>query len=170
MFNTEGRRDIVMSAPKGNKFWEARSSHGRDPIFENPEQLWEACLEYFQWVEANPLWEDKPFNYQGVVVTNTIAKMRAMTIGGLCIFLDICESTWSNYRSREDFLGVITRAERIMRDQKFSGAAADLLNPNIIARDLGLKDASKSEISGPGGQPIEQKWTVEFVEADHDKK
>ncbi|MEX8971554.1 DNA-packaging protein, partial [Escherichia sp. E4736] len=26
-----------MAAPKGNRFWEARSSHGRNPKFESPE-------------------------------------------------------------------------------------------------------------------------------------
>ncbi|RCZ57579.1 DNA-packaging protein [Escherichia coli] len=36
----------------------------------------------------------------------------------------------------EDFCGVTTRAEDIIYDQKFSGAAADLLNANIIARDF----------------------------------
>lgn len=44
-----------MAAPKGNRFWEARSSHGRNPKFESPEALWAACCEYFEWVEANPL-------------------------------------------------------------------------------------------------------------------
>ncbi|MDR6901408.1 hypothetical protein J2W52_003032 [Rhizobium miluonense] len=37
-----------MAAPKGNKFWMARSSHGRNPIFATPEDLWNACNEYFQ--------------------------------------------------------------------------------------------------------------------------
>ena len=137
-----------MPAPKGNRFWEKRSSHGRDPVFTDSAQLWKVCQEYFQEVEDNPLWEDKPFNYQGAVVVNTVAKMRAMTIGGLCIFLDICEKTWANYRERKDFLQVITKAESVIRDQKFSGAAADLLNANIIARDLGLKDESKREFTG----------------------
>ena len=50
---------IEMAAPVGNQFWKARSSHGRKPIFESPEKLLEACAEYFVWVEANPLWEDK---------------------------------------------------------------------------------------------------------------
>ncbi|EOI7007498.1 terminase small subunit [Salmonella enterica subsp. enterica serovar Kentucky] len=36
----------------------------------------------------------------------------------------------------EDFCGVTTRAEQVIYDQKFSGAAADLLNANIIARDF----------------------------------
>lgn len=139
-------------APLGNKFWMARSSHGRNPIFKNPEQLWTACHEYFDWVEANPLWEEKGFAFQGVVTHEVFPKMRAMTIGGLCIFLDITEETWRNYRANDDFFGVITKVEQVIRNQKFSGAAADLLNANIIARDLGLKD--NHEHGGPGGGPI----------------
>lgn len=134
-----------MAAPKGNRFWEARSSHGRNPKFESPEALWEACCEYFEWVEANPLWEMKAFAYQGEVTQEPIAKMRAMTITGLCIFLDIDRSTWLAYKVKEDFSIITTRAEEIIYDQKFSGAAADLLNANIIARDLGLKEQSQVE-------------------------
>ncbi|EML4851156.1 DNA-packaging protein, partial [Morganella morganii] len=95
-----------MAAPKGNRFWEARSSHGRSPKFESPDDLWNACCEYFQWVEDNPLWEMKAFSYQGEVTQEPIAKMRAMTISGLCLFLDIADSTWQLYRAREDFMAV----------------------------------------------------------------
>lgn len=129
-----------MSAPIGNQFWKARSTHGRAPIFANPDILWEACEQYFQWVEENPLWESKPFAYQGMVTVENMPKMRAMTISGLCIFLDIARKSWDEYRNRQDFLPVITRVEEIIRTQKFEGASADLLNPNIIARDLGLAD------------------------------
>ena len=66
-----------MAAPKGNRFWEARSSHGRKPIFDNPDQLWEACLEYFQWVEDNPLEEEKLFHYQGQIIRDTVSKNAA---------------------------------------------------------------------------------------------
>ncbi|CAK7257714.1 MULTISPECIES: DNA-packaging protein [unclassified Shinella] len=124
----------------GNRFWEARSSHGRNPIFAKPEDLWAAVVEYFEWVEANPLYEEKVFNGKDGIVRATIAKMRAMTISGLCVFLDIARGTWDGYRERPDFMHIVTRAEEIIRDQKFSGAAADLLNANIIARDLGLVD------------------------------
>lgn len=141
-----------MAAPKGNRFWEARSSHGRKPIFANPDDLWTAACEYFEWVEENPLWEDKVTSFQGVNTHEPLAKMRAMTMEGLCLFLDIDPETWANYRKREDFFGVVTRAERVIRDQKFSGAAADLLNANIIARDLGLAD--KSELTGKDGEKL----------------
>lgn len=135
-----------MGAPKGNRFWEARSSHGRAPIFKTPDDLWAVCVEYFEWVEANPLYESKPFAYQGIVVQEPVAKMRAMTMMGLCNFLDIGTSSWADYRNRVDFSEVVMRAEQVMRQQKFEGASADLLNPNIIARDLGLAD--KQEQSG----------------------
>lgn len=129
-----------MAAPKGNQFWKARSKHGRDKIFASAELLWEACCEYFEWVEANPLWEAKLSQFQGEPVDLTIPKMRAMTIEGLCLFLDIDVKTWRNWRTDDDFVPIVTRVESIIRTQKFTGAAADLLNPNIIARDLGLAD------------------------------
>lgn len=146
-----------MAAPIGNQFWKARSSHGRTPIFATPDDLWNACTEYFEWVEQNPLWESKPFAFQGVVTVEAMPKMRAMTISGLCIFLDIGRSTWDEYKGRQDFSGVTTRVEEIIRTQKFEGASADLLNPNIIARDLGLAD--KSEVTGKDGGAIETKGT-----------
>lgn len=137
-----------MPAPAGNRFWEARSSHGRDRIFKSPDDFWSACVEYFEWVEANPLYEMKPFAFQGVVTQESVAKMRAMTIAGLCNFLGIVRSTWDEYAKREDFSEVVSRVDQIIRQQKFEGAAADLLNPNIIARDLGLADSNKTEHSG----------------------
>lgn len=141
-----------MTAPKRNQFWLARATHGRGLAFDTPEILWASCCEYFQWVEDNPLMECKAFAYQGVVTKENIPKMRAMTIGSLCIFLDIDPSTWAVYREREDFTGITSRVENIIRAQKFAGAAADLLNANIIARDLGLVD--RQEVKGVGDQPV----------------
>lgn len=150
-----------MAAPKGNRFWEARSTHGRTPIFSSPEQLWNACCEYFQWIEDNPLWEVKSYMYQGAPVQDQVPKMRAMTIEGLCIFLDISTTCWRDYKTKNDFSAIVTRAEEIIRTQKFTGAAADMLNPNIIARDLGLRD--KQELTGKDGGPIETVTKVERV-------
>ncbi|TFH85258.1 DNA-packaging protein [Billgrantia azerbaijanica] len=153
-----------MAAPKGNQFWKARTKHGRDKLFASAEVLWEACCEYFAWVEKHPLWESKPFHHQGEIVTATVPKMRAMTLDGLCIFLDIHRSTWNDWRNVEDFSEVVTRVESIIRDQKFSGAAADLLNASIISRDLGLSD--KRELTGKDGGPI--RHDVQSITADMD--
>lgn len=159
-----------MSAPKGNKFWEARSKHGRKPIWENPEEMLQACIEYFEWVEENPLWETKPMSVNGEVYNAPIAKMRAMTLEGLSIFLGIGRSTWGDYKTKEDFSEVVELVENTIRTQKFEGSAAGLLNSNIIARDLGLKDNSDVNLGGQSGNPVETKWTVEFVNASPEDK
>lgn len=90
--------------------------------------------------------------FRGKASLAQVPKMRAMTIAGLCIFLDVNRTTWTEYGKRPGFSTVTTRVEEIIRDQKFTGAAANLLNPNIIARDLGLRDAH--EHSGPRGEPF----------------
>lgn len=141
-----------MTVP-GNKFWLARSSHGRAPKFKKPDDLMNACMEYFEWVNANPLYEDRIVSFQGMTTHEPVAKMRAMTIGGLCLFLDISRVCWMDYSRKKDFSKITQKVEDAIREQKFIGAAADLLNANIISRDLGLAD--RQEHSGIDGGPIE---------------
>jgi hypothetical protein len=140
----------------GNRFWEARSSHGANPKFADPADLWQACCEYFEWNEANPLFEDNLVTFQGSATHEPVAKMRAMTIVGLCLFLDIDETTWRGWRNnRPDLIPIITRAESVIYKQKFEGASSGLLSANIIARDLGLAD--RQELTGRDGKPLEVK-------------
>jgi hypothetical protein len=152
---------------KGNQFWKARSTHGRKPIFDSPEGLFDAACEYFQWVEDNPL--GKAVVYQGEVKEGVEPLMRAMTIEGLCIFLDIGRSTFNDYETKDDFSEVTEAIKNIIRTQKLEGASAGLLNPSIIARDLGLKDANTSEISGPGGGPVETTTSINFIPVTREK-
>jgi hypothetical protein len=134
----------------GNQFWRLRSKHGRDKLFETPELLWNAACEYFKWCEKHPLYEMKAFAYQGVIVTKNLPKMRAMTLSQLCFYLNANEAYFRTFKAQlpegeKDFNTVIADIEKVIYNQKFQGAAADLLNANIIARDLGLTD--KSEIA-----------------------
>ena len=141
----------------GNRFWEARSSAGPKPKFEGPEELWAACCEYFEWNADNPLYEDKLVTFQGSATHEPVAKMRAMTVEGLCMFLDISSRTWRSWSEentdhyRTDLVPIIAQAEEVIRRQKFEGASADLLNPNIIARDLGLADKVDNRHTSPDG-------------------
>ena len=143
-----------MSAPKGNRFWEARSSHGRKPKFETPEDLWDASCEYFKWVEDNPLMQSELVKFQGEATIKELPKMRAMTIGGLCLFLDMTRETFYDYKRREGFTDIVTHIDHVMYTQKLTGAAAELLNSNIIARELGLSD-KKDHSSNDGSMALD---------------
>jgi len=46
-----------------------------------------------------------------------------MTESGLCIFLGISVSVWNEYKKKQGFLEVTTRACDIIFTQKFEGAA-----------------------------------------------
>jgi hypothetical protein len=147
-----------MGAPKGNQFWKARSKHGRDKIFKTPELMLDAACDYFQWVEDNPL--NKSIVYQGAVSEGAEELMRAMTIKGLCIYWGVNSIYLSDFVGKldleseegKDFNVVISTIKEIIETQKFEGASAGLLNPNIIARDLGLAD--KKELTGDIENPL----------------
>jgi hypothetical protein len=136
-----------MSAPIGNRFWEARSTHGRKPIYSSPDDLMDACIQYFEWNEDNPLFDVKVTQYQGEAVDLPVAKMRAMTIASMCLYIGMSVDAWSDYRHREGFSGVTKEAEQIIYAQKFAGAAADMLNANIIARDLALVEKTETKLA-----------------------
>jgi hypothetical protein len=133
-----------MPATERNEFWRLRAKHGRDKIFEDPEHLWESACEYFQWCEDNPLLE---VDFKGKDADRVeLPKMRAFTWEGLELFVDI--HSLRDYKKNPDYKGfsqVITKIEKVIYNQKFTGAAAGFLNPNIIARDLGL--AEKKEVN-----------------------
>lgn len=163
-----------MAAPLGNEFWKLRSKHGRDKLFASPKDLWEAACEYFQWCEDNPLLEaeqvksnslklDKNDDGKLVAVPNLIElpKMRAFTLQGLCLYLGTNTKYFNDFedglKGKDDdlsngFSEIITRIRDVIYNQKFTGAAAGFLNPNIIARDLGLSD--KQDITS-GGEKIQ---------------
>ena len=134
---------------KGNNFWEARGRHGRLPIFESPEQMWETACDYFQWSVDNPL--QKQVFYQGELCDKPESLMRPFTKKGFCIFAGCIDQTFANYKKKDDFLGICEQIESIIYTQKFEGASVGLLNASIIARDLGLKDASEVDHSSTDG-------------------
>ncbi|MCP4182909.1 MAG: DNA-packaging protein [Hyphomicrobiales bacterium] len=135
------------------RFWSARSSFGQNPKFDAADELWTAAQEYFEWVEDHPLWQEKGFSYQGKISIEKFSKMRAMSVGGLCLFLGISQEAFEQFGVEIEFCVVAKRIKDVIVEQKFAGAAAELLNSALITRDLGLSD--KKELSGIDGGAIE---------------
>ena len=158
-----------MAAPVGNKFWELRSKHGRNKLFETPELMWEAACEYFEWVEENPfIEEDFISSGQAAGTLVYLNKKRPFTIHALCSYLDCNTAYFRNFKNQErakqeDFSSVITRIEETIYNQKFEGAASGFFNANIISRDLGIRDAVDTDHTTKGEkitkEPIIINWS-----------
>lgn len=138
---------MAQGAPIGNQFWKQRSKHGRSKIFASAILLEECATEYFSWCDNNPLIE---IDFKGKDANEVeLPKMMAYTLTGLCIYLNVNTGYFNDFeqalkrkkdKPSRDFSFVITRIREIIYTQKFTGAAAGFLNPNIIARELGLVD------------------------------
>ena len=156
-------------AVRGNQFWKLRSKHGRDKIFETPQILWEACIEYFEATDKRKWKKGDWVGKDAKKVTRTTETPYTLT--GLALFLGVSSSFWRQFRSDQtksnenkdpdkltednDFLSVITRVEEIIYTQKFEGAVVGEFNANIISRDLGLVDRSEIDQTGTNKIQIE---------------
>lgn len=135
-----------MAAPIGNQYYLLRSKDGREKTY-SPKELLQKANEYFQWCLENPFEEEQLFHYRGTITKGTVSKMRAFSLDGFCNFAEIVVNTFKNYEKREDYLTVTTRIRQIIDGQQFEGAASGFLNPNIIARKLGLSEKTESRVS-----------------------
>jgi hypothetical protein len=130
---------IRFVAPKGNQYWRVRKSHGQPRKFQTPRDLWDRACDYFLWVEQNPLYKPIYFRDRGSVIQSKIAIMRPMSIRGLSLHLGVSVQTFLNYERREscrDYFEVCEGIRNVIFVHNFTGAAAGLLNPCVMARML----------------------------------
>lgn len=130
---------------KGNKIW-MNSSPGRKKAFDSPEHLREKCIEYFDWVHDNPLYEAKGFS-SGIILN--MPKLRYPTISGMSIFIGISRHTWSEYKHKDHpFHDVTEWVDEVIAQMKLEGGAAGLFNQLVVVRDLGLRDKRDVDLQG----------------------
>lgn len=147
-----------MGAEKENQYWKLRKDMSEDGRKISVEELEIKIQDYIDFCVNNPLKEQVvvakgiKLEDQTTKYTTELNKMRAMSLWGVCTWLNIVKSTWQEWRKDEKYSAVITRAETLFKSYKFEGAAAGMLHPNIIARDLGLVD--KKEQSVKTEQPL----------------
>jgi DNA-packaging protein gp3 len=149
----DGKRDAVTGEfRQGHRFWRTRTSSGPEPLFSDAEALWAACDSYFCWCEDNPIIEEQLVTYRGATKFVSVPKMRPMTKRGLCRHLGIARTTWAEWKKeRPELAAAIERAESVIWDQKFAGAAVGIFNGNLVARELGIAE----RVAGHDGGPVQ---------------
>lgn len=139
----------------GNSLWAAANAlAGRKRKFETPEDLLAAADGYFAWIGHNHLYRDEIGWFQGIPRHEPVAMVRTATLVDLCLFLGIGKSTWYDWkRCRPDLEKAIEEIEMGIESGQLQNGLTGQANSGIIASLLGL--AKKTELSGPGGGPIE---------------
>lgn len=133
-----------MAPPKNNTYY-LLAKNFRKPRSYKPGPLWKKAMDYFKWAHDNPLYEEKVFSNGKRM---KVAKLRAMTITGFCLFACMTRDTFNRYEKDDAYSDICKQIKDIIYNQKLEGAAADLLNPAIIVRELGLAD--KKDITTDG--------------------
>lgn len=137
---------IFMEFQTGNQFWKLRSKHGRNKLFETPELLWQAAIEYFEYTDKR-VWSKKDWvGKDAMEVSRDVTT--PYTLSGFCIYCNASREWWYKFKEQAngDFLHIITQIEEIIYTQKFEGATVGIFNANIIARDLGLIEKTDANI------------------------
>ena len=161
-----------MAAPKGNEFWKARTRHGRKGTFQSEEELLKACMEYFEWLEKNPLYEAKLVSYQGESTIKNVPMRRVASKWGLATFLGVDASTWWQWGQKDDANGlsnIVARVNQLIQHQMFEGAASEQFNPMLIARYLGLSEKTDNNHRSDDGTMSPSKVDETVVKALVDK-
>jgi hypothetical protein len=133
---------------KGNSFYLLRSKHGRDKLFETPEQLRQALYEYIESVENNS-WETNQTTVGDNGINSTTKTLqRPFSRKGFYLFIGASETWLTKFKQNcsDDFFTVIEEIEMTIDTQQFDGASIGVFKENIIARIQGIKDNSESKI------------------------
>lgn len=153
--------------PRGNRFWELRSKHGRDKLFATPQLMYEAACEYFEATDERK-WQRKEVlkgGYEAGTIVNVPVPI-PYTWEGLCRYLD-CHTVYFNEwtdklrkkaeltEEERDFSKVIQIIRDTIYQQKFEGASSGFFSHHIIARDLGLADKKVEGYMDASGKQVD---------------
>lgn len=146
--------------PKSNPtaYWNARTSVGRDKMFTDPESLYKAIIQYFEYHQTQP-WHKKELKViNGKAKIIDIPMLPPFTWEGLCIYLGISTGYFRTFKvtikqddpQRSAFLAVIEWADNTIRKNKFDGASIGAFNAQLMSYDLGIRKDMAQNNGGAG--------------------
>jgi len=138
-----------------DKFWLFQNSKRSKLLAEynTPEELWAACVEYFDFCADCPIQHNVHSFSQGALVTGEVEKPRAFSLRALLRFIGVTMKEWEIMKNSDtEFARPCHLAEDIIFQQLYELGAADVLNANFVARSLGMGDKQTLQGPGPNGE------------------
>ena len=125
---------------------------GKPRIFDSPDQLWNYFLSYVQH-EADKPW--LKIDYVGQLAHKVLIPLATpITFEGFECYLfdqgvtsDIGQYACNRNGVYGDYVTIIQKIRQNCFVQNFRGAAVGAFNANLIARKLGIKDQTATEVT-----------------------
>ena len=124
---------------------------GLTKYIETPEKMWDLFTDYKDSVKSNPRIVTE---YHGKDGDEKIKPLeRPLTLDGFETYcynlVGSIEPYLSNREERyTDYVGIITRIRKEIRDDQISGGMVGQYNSNLTARLNGLVDKKETEVKG----------------------
>lgn len=142
-----------MAAPKGNQYYLlVKEKTGCPPKIDNVDFFINGWNEYVNFCLTEPLYQKvvqkiKISRDEEVIKLVDVPHTRPFTIQGFCNYLHISHDLFSDYIKKEEFSEILTHIKQQCYTQKYEGAACNMYNASIIAKDLGLIDKKEIDVS-----------------------
>jgi hypothetical protein len=124
---------------------------------ETPEKLWELFLEYVKHERENPMFKIEYVGKDGERVATPLET--PITFEGFECYLadkgvinDLGDYSKNDDGRYESYAPIITRIRQNCYVHNYKGAAVGLFNANLVARKLGIKDSTETNVTV--NQPI----------------
>lgn len=159
---------------KGNKFWEKRTKHGVEKIFNDGNILWTETCRYFQDVLDNPILE-QVLTKNGI---EFVQKQRPFSYQGLCNFLGVntkyfweAEKNINGKKGKEDedLSEIYARIRQTIYQQKYEGSMVGLFNHNLFAKEYGMADTVKQEVTSEVKATVTTESKVQVLLPDNSR-
>ena len=122
---------------------------GRPRKYENPELLWAAACEYFEYVDSNQLERIEGIKSGDMAgMTMAIPVRRPYTKIGMQCYLGLNSSYLRDLKDDSDFSAVLELIDNVIETQQLESALAGLTNAMLTSRLLGLVDKQAVEQTG----------------------
>jgi len=117
---------------------------------ETPEKLWSLFLDYVNHEKNNPMYRRDYVGKDGMPIDTPLQVPITFEgfecyVADLDIIQDLGDYSNEKNESYAEYRPIITRIRKMCFVQNFKGASVNLFNANLIAKKLGLKEATTNE-------------------------
>lgn len=130
----------IMAPRYGNQHWKNRKYHlALEQVKYLPHELFNAFLEYTDWIEHNPIQKKMLLQKTGTIIDMPVE--RPMTVRGFMLYCGCAEDRFYYYAAKFEYKEICKIIRDAIFTQKFELAMVGVYNAQLTAMDLGLSNS-----------------------------